>query len=279
VIRPRTICGRCRSKGGAARRLVDGSAVEPKGAALTEAEKSRRERQRIGGDHGVVEYKWDEAGRQILIPAGGQLYITDANSGEVKKLGDTGGAAIDAKISAKGRYVTYVRDQNLQAIDVRSGRQIALTTEGKDTLSFGVAEFVAQEEMERYTGYWTSPDDRLIAFTRVDESPVDVVPRFDIGAEGAIVLDQRYPRAGRPNAVVDLYVAPLDDSGRCAGESGSGYEQRCVSGARGLGARRQDAVRAARKPRPDHAGSSGRRSGDRRVPRDHHGTQLALDQS
>lgn len=200
-------------KGGAARRLIDGSAVEPKGAALTEAEKSRRERQRTGGNHGVVEYKWDEAGRQILVPAGGQLYITDANSGEVKKLGDTGGAAIDAKISAKGRYVTYVRDQNLQAIDVRSGRQIALTTEGKDTLSFGVAEFVAQEEMKRFTGYWTSPDDRLIAFTRVDESPVDVVPRFDIGAEGAIVLDQRYPRAGRPNAVVDLYVAPLDDPG------------------------------------------------------------------
>jgi len=200
-------------KGGAARRLIDGSAVEPKGAVLTEAEKGRRERQRIAGTHGVVEYKWDEAGDAILIPAGGQLYLANAKSGEVRQLGDTGGAAIDAKISPKGRYVTYVRDQNLYAIDVRSGRQMTLTAEGKDTLSFGVAEFVAQEEMDRYTGYWTSPDDRLIAFTRVDESPVDVVPRFEIGAEGATVVNQRYPRAGRPNAIVELYVAALANSG------------------------------------------------------------------
>ncbi len=198
-------------KGGAARRLIDGSAVEPKGSVLTEAEKGRRERQRIAGDHGVVQYMWDEAGDEILIPAGGQLYLAHAKSGEVTQLGDTGGAAIDAQISPRGRYVTYVQNQNLHAIDVRSGRQVKLTTEGKATLSFGVAEFVAQEEMDRYTGYWASPDDRLIAFTRVDESPVDVVPRFEIGAEGATVVNQRYPRAGRPNAIVDLYVAPLEN--------------------------------------------------------------------
>jgi dipeptidyl-peptidase 4 len=200
-------------KGGVARRLIEGSAVEPKSATLTEAEKDRRERQRIGGDHGVVEYKWDEAGDQILIPAGGQLYLANARNGDARKLADTGGAAIDAKISPKGRYVTYVREQNLNAIDVRSGANIAVTTEGKDSLSYGVAEFVAQEEMDRYTGYWTSPNDRLIAFTRVDESPVDVVPRFEIGAEGATIVNQRYPRAGRPNAVVDLYVAALENPG------------------------------------------------------------------
>jgi dipeptidyl-peptidase-4 len=200
-------------QGGAARRLIDGSALEPKGVALTQAEQGRRERQRIAGDHGVVEYSWDESGASILIPAGGQLYLAKAASGEVNKLGDTGGAAIDAKLSPKGRFVTYVRDQNLYAIEVQSGQQFALTTEGQDTVSFGVAEFVAQEEMDRYTGYWTSSDDRLIAFTRVDEAAVDVVPRFEIGAEGATVVAQRYPRAGRPNAFVDLYIAPLHAAG------------------------------------------------------------------
>jgi dipeptidyl-peptidase-4 len=197
-------------KGGVARRLVDGSSVEPKDAVISEAEKGRRERQRTGGDHGVVEYGWDEAGKQILIPAAGQLYLADAKSGQVRRLGDTAGAAIDAKISPKGRYVTFVREQNLYAIDIVSGHQITLTAEGKDALSYGVAEFVAQEEMGRYTGYWTSPDDRQIAFARVDESPVDVVPRFEIGAEGATVSNQRYPRAGRPNAVVELYVAAFE---------------------------------------------------------------------
>jgi dipeptidyl-peptidase-4 len=228
-------------RGGAERRLIEGAAVEPKDAHLTEAEKSRRERQRIAGDHGVVDYTWDETGEQILVPAAGKLYLANAKTGAVRRLGgdvfidvntkpprspvDLERAvaaspsteiadATDAKISPKGGYVTYVRDQNLHALDLKTGRDVALTTEGKDTLSFGVAEFVAQEEMDRYTGYWTSPDDRLIAFTRVDESPVDVVPRFDIGAEGVTVVNQRYPRAGRPNAVVELYVAPIGGGAR-----------------------------------------------------------------
>jgi dipeptidyl-peptidase-4 len=200
-------------KGGPARRLIEGSAVEPKDAVLSEAEKSRRERERVGADHGVVEYAWDSLGRQILIPAGGHLYLANASTGEVKQLGGSGVDATDAKISPKGRYVTYVSDQNLHALDLTNGARIDVTTEGKDTTSFGVAEFVAQEEMERFTGYWTSPDDRLIAFTRVDESPVDVVPRFEIAADGATVVNQRYPRAGRPNALVELYVAPLRPSG------------------------------------------------------------------
>ncbi len=192
--------------GGEARRLIEGSVVEPKGARLSEAEKGRRERQRIAGDHGVTDYIWDEAGRAILIPAAGELYLADAQTGAVKKLGNTGGGATDAKISPKGGFVTYVRDQNLRLIDLKSGQDTALTTDGKDAVSYGVAEFVAQEEMNRFTGYWTSPDDQRIAFTRVDESGVDIVPRFDIGAEGVSVVSQRYPRAGRPNALVELYV-------------------------------------------------------------------------
>ena len=196
-------------KGGKERLLIDGSKVEPKDALLSEAEKSRRERERTAGAHGVTDYAWDDVGKRILIPAGGNLYLADARSGAVKKLGDTGGDATDAKISAKGGYVTYVRDQNLHALDIATGQDVAITTEGRDAVSFGTAEFVAQGEMDRYTGYWCSPDEKRIAFTHVNEAPVDVVPLIEINAEGATVLNKRYPRAGRPNAVVELYVAPL----------------------------------------------------------------------
>ena len=201
-------------KGGKERLLIDGSKVEPKDALLSEAEKSRRERERTAGAHGVTDYAWDDVGKRILIPAGGNLYLADARSGAVKKLGDTGGDATDAKISAKGGYVTYVRDQNLHALDIATGQDVAITTEGRDAVSFGTAEFVAQEEMDRYTGYWCSPDEKRIAFTRVNEAPVDVVPLIEINAEGATVLNKRYPRAGRPNAVVELYVAPLAGGAR-----------------------------------------------------------------
>jgi hypothetical protein len=102
-----------------------------------------------------------------------------------------------------------VRDQNLYIKPLTGGTEKALTTEGKDALSFGTAEFVAQEEMDRFTGYWWNPNETSIAYTRVDESTVDVVPRADIGPGGATVVEQRYPRAGRPNAVVDLFVQDL----------------------------------------------------------------------
>ena len=60
--------------------------------------------------------------------------------------------------------------------------------------------------MSRYTGYWWSPDEAYIAYTKVDESTVDIIPRFDIAADKVTVINQRYPRAGRPNAIVDLFV-------------------------------------------------------------------------
>ncbi len=119
-------------KGGKETLLVDGSKVEPKDTVLSEVEKSRRERERTAGDHGVIDYKWDDVGTQILIPASGELYLANAKTGDVRKLGDTAGGASDAKISPRGGYVTYVRDQNLHTLDIRSGQDVAITTEGQD---------------------------------------------------------------------------------------------------------------------------------------------------
>jgi dipeptidyl-peptidase 4 len=73
-----------------------------------------------------------------------------------------------------------------------------------------VAEFVAQEEMDRYTGYWWAPGDKAIAYARVDESPVDLLPRLEIGVEGSSITPQRYPAAGRPNVGISLYVQGLE---------------------------------------------------------------------
>jgi dipeptidyl-peptidase-4 len=192
--------------GGEARVLVSGSQVEPAGQQLSEAEKSRRERQRLSADSGVIDYHWDEQGRRLLIPAGGMLYSADAATGQVVKL-NTGADVTDPKVSPLGAYASYVRDQNLYVIALADGRERAITTAGKGPVSYGVAEFVAQEEMDRYTGYWWSPDDKSIAYARVDESPVDLLSRLEIDADGAAkVTEQRYPKAGRPNVDISLFV-------------------------------------------------------------------------
>jgi dipeptidyl-peptidase-4 len=195
-------------KGGEPYRLIDSAALSAGGKELSEAEKARRERARVSA-RGIVEYSWDKEGRFILVPLDGDLYLDSVADGKVSRLTQTPGDEVDAKVSPKGSYVSYVRDQNLYIKPLAGGAEKALTTEGKDALSFGTAEFVAQEEMDRFTGYWWNPAETSIAYTRVDESTVDVIPRADIGPGGATVVEQRYPRAGRPNAIVDLFVQDL----------------------------------------------------------------------
>lgn len=186
-------------------KLIDSRALVPDAGELSEAEKARRERMRISA-RGVVEYSWDKQGRYILAPLEGDIFLATRADGSVRRLTETEADEIDAKVSPLGNFVSYVRDQDLVVYDLADGRETPVTTDGDGLVTWATAEFIAQEEMDRDTGYWWSPDERYIALTRVDESPVDVVPRFEISGDGATVVQQRYPRAGRPNALVELYV-------------------------------------------------------------------------
>jgi dipeptidyl-peptidase-4 len=96
------------------------------------------------------------------------------------------------------------------SIPVVGGKARALTTSGKGTVHWGEAEFVAQEEMDRRTGFWWSPDEKRVAVERFDEAPVKIVSRAAIGAEGTTVYNQRYPAAGTPNVLVELHIVGAD---------------------------------------------------------------------
>src|SRR6478672_6807813 len=189
---------------GQLRMLVDSTKIG--GGEISEAEKMRRERARVGGSKGIVEYEWAPDGKSVLAPVDGDLYLADVASGTIRRLTNTPATEIDAHVSEGGRYVSFVRDQNLYAIDLTTGAERSLTREGKDNVTCGTAEFVAQEEMDRHTGTWWSPGDGRVAVECYDESKVEVVTRAAIGANGTRVFDQRYPAAGTPNAVVTLWV-------------------------------------------------------------------------
>ena len=186
-------------------KLIDARALVPDAGELSEAEKARRERMRIS-QRGVVEYSWDEQGRYILAPLEGDVFLAEREGGAVRRLTETEADEIDAKVSPDGNFVSWVRDQDLVVYDLASGRETEITSDGEGLITWATAEFIAQEEMDRDTGYWWSPDERYIALQRTDESTVDVIPRLDITGGGATVVEQRYPRAGRPNAVVELHV-------------------------------------------------------------------------
>jgi dipeptidyl-peptidase-4 len=196
---------------GARRMLVDSLKVGS-GAALSEAEKMRRERARVGATKGIVDYDWAPDGKSLLVPIDGDLYLAKLD-GSVRKL-TSGESVLDAHVSEAGGYVSFVRDQNLHAIDLRDDREFALTKEGGNTVTCGTAEFVAQEEMNRTTGTWWAPDDSRVAIECYDEAKVKTVTRTAIGADGAKTFDQRYPAAGTPNVAVSLSVMAANGSHR-----------------------------------------------------------------
>ena len=157
--------------------LVDSKLLQPKEVELSDAEKARRERQRTAALSGIVDYQWSADGHTLLFPLGGELYLYDldqSGSAAVRQLTHGEGFATDPKISPKGGFVSFVRERELWTIDLADGKARRLTSDASDTVANGVAEFVADEEMDRHTGYWWAPDDSRIAFTRTDEAKVPV---------------------------------------------------------------------------------------------------------
>ncbi|UOR14639.1 S9 family peptidase [Qipengyuania aquimaris] len=191
--------------------LVDSEALGT-GRELSEDEKMQRERARVGSLKGIISYQWTSDGTGVLVPLDGDLYLARID-GDVLRLTDTEESELNPSLSKKGKYVSFVRDRQLWVGDV-GGDAAPITPKEGDTIRWGEAEFVAQEEMSRLTGYWWGPNDQRIAVQRTDESPVGIVTRAAIGATGTKVFDQRYPVAGSDNAIVELFLMDPDGSNR-----------------------------------------------------------------
>lgn len=196
---------------GSHRQLIDARALAPE-EAISPEEAARRERQRTSALSGILQYAFSPDSRRILVPLAGDIYIYDLGAAPeraVKALTRTPSYETDARFSPQGNFVSFIRDHNLVVVEVATGKETALTTRGNATVSFGMAEFIAQEEMGRDTGYWWSGDESRLAYARVDESGIPETERFEIQARGVQVVRQRYPFAGGPNAKVSLFVARL----------------------------------------------------------------------
>ncbi len=189
------------------RMLVDSEKLGS-GRELSEDEKMQRERARVGSLKGIIAYQWASDGAGVLVPLDGDLFLARLD-GTVTQLTDTDDSELNPGLSSKGAYVSFVRDRRLWVGPVGAEAQPVTPQEG-ETIRWGEAEFVAQEEMARLQGYWWSPDDKRIVVQRTDEASVGIVTRAAIGAKGTKVFDQRYPAAGTDNAVVDLYVIDPD---------------------------------------------------------------------
>jgi dipeptidyl-peptidase-4 len=233
---------------GTTRMLVDSDVVLPGAEVLSDQEKARRERQRIAALSGIVDYHWAPDAKSVLFPLGGELYLYDlarSSSDAVRKLTSGEGFATDPKISPKGGYASFIRARNLWVIDLTDGKVAQLTSDGSEVIGNGVAEFVADEEMDRHTGYWWAPDDSAIALARIDESRVPVQKRYEVYPDRTEVIEQRYPAAGDKNVLISLHVVDVRGLGQPNGTTAHTIETR--DGAQGAVPQTTMPPRAPRK--------------------------------
>src|ERR1044072_345434 len=195
---------------GEVRRLLDANTLLGGGEEqLSAEEKARRERMRKA-TRGIGGFELSEDGTRLLVPLSDQLFLVERAGGKVTELDSGDGFPFDPQLSPAADRVAFVVDGDLWVVDARAGDQAhRLTTRPGPTVEHAVAEFVAQEEMDRTRGYWWSPDGSRIAYQRNDVSKVDTLYVADPAHPDRPPTPFRYPRAGTPNADVTLGVIPV----------------------------------------------------------------------
>ncbi len=139
---------------------------------LSSEEKARRERQRISVG-GFTAFSISKDSALVLLSLSGKLYVLNLADNGVRELATGAGTIVDPKFSPDSKSVAYVRDYDVYVYDLATDKERAVTTGGTETISHGLAEFVAQEEMARFSGYWWSPDSKRIVYQESDASKVE----------------------------------------------------------------------------------------------------------
>jgi dipeptidyl-peptidase-4 len=175
---------------------------------LTPEEKARRERQRVNVG-GFTDFQISDDGSLILVSLSGKLYVVKRDGGQVRELSTGAGTILDPKFSPDGKHVGYVRDNDVYVIGVDGDKEQRVTSGGSDKKTHGLAEFVAQEEMSRFSGYWWSPDSKHIAYEEADVADVEVWHVADPIHPEQTPTPTFYPRPGKDNVKVRLGVVPV----------------------------------------------------------------------
>ncbi|MFF4251580.1 prolyl oligopeptidase family serine peptidase [Streptomyces sp. NPDC001663] len=175
---------------------------------LPPEERARRERSREGGA-GIVGYATDAAVELASFALSGRLFAAELRAGTAREL-PVPGPVIDPRPSPDGRHVAYVAQGALRVVGAEGGGERALAEPESANITYGLAEFIAAEEMGRSRGFWWSPASDRLLVARVDDTPVQ---RWWISDPAHPERDPQhvpYPAAGTDNADVRLFVIGLD---------------------------------------------------------------------
>lgn len=194
---------------GRERRIASGQGrLDAEAAELSPEELARRERMRQRA-RGITSFSISHDSRLVLVPLSGRLLLLDRSRESVRELEGNGGYALSPSFSPDSRYVAVVRDGAVFVHDLVSHEERQLTPNATETLTYGTSEFVAQEEMRRFEGYWWGPDSQRMVIQETDTAPVETLYIADAVQPATPPRAYPYPRAGTANADVRLFIQPV----------------------------------------------------------------------
>lgn len=178
-------------------------------AALPPEERARRERARESAA-GITAYATDARHGVAAAALGGQLVVADLRAGTAHLL-DVPGPVIDPRPDPTGTRVAWVRAGALWVAELADPASARLLAGSDDPeVRWGVAEFVAAEEMDRFRGFWWAPDGTALLVARVDDRPVARWWIADPATPQQPPTEVAYPAAGEANADVSAWIVALD---------------------------------------------------------------------
>jgi len=181
------------------------------GEDLSAEERARRERTRETAG-GIVSYATDRQARIAAFALSGRLFAADLVAGGARELA-VPTPVFDPRPDPAGRHVAFVHERALHVVRLADGVVTRVAGDDEPTVSWGVAEFVAAEEMARDRGYWWAPDGGALLACRVDEAPVGQWWIADVADPGSEPRAVRFPAAGSANASVEVHLLGLGDAG------------------------------------------------------------------
>ncbi len=182
--------------------------VEQGSGELPPEEQARRERARETSE-GIVRFTADRELTRAVFDLAGRLFLADLASGAVREL-PARQPAVDPRLDPTGRHVAYVSSASLRVIGADGSGDRALAVADGADVAYGLAEFVAAEEMGRQAGFWWSPDGERLLVARVDESAVRHIYLTDPARPERSPREMAYPDTGSANAEVTLKLVGLD---------------------------------------------------------------------
>ena len=179
---------------------------------LSPEERALRERTRESGA-GVVGYATDRSAQVVAFALSSRLWLADLRGGEpvVREL-PAEGPVVDPRPDPTGRLVAYSAGGALHVVGSDGTGHRTLVAPDRPTVHWGVAEFVAAEEMGRYRGFWWAPDGSALLVARVDDAPVQRWHIADPAHPDRESTELAYPSAGTDNADVTVHLVPVDGS-------------------------------------------------------------------